>query len=305
MKWMTRNKGNEGSAARNPKAVLCMRILLLVAAQTTTAALAEPVPVIVQGAAVTGFNRLLDAPVMDLGHLGGFGFNTVAAFNPDGKSPIPLTIDSLENTLLSTMVDDAFLQAFFGDEPFNVDPVTVNVPLREVPTNTTPANGPYVMTKGTLDTEPYQKFLPGQAEPVYPITLGSWLQARGLATIQCSGDDEATVDLILGGLIPNRIYSVWGFFLSPDLTFPMKDFGPILPLGGVPNLFVSDKNGSGRFKRVLNFCPGNIKEDEVPLVNFFVVYHSDQMANGGMMSFPERSRFPGTSAHVQLQFAVH
>jgi len=271
----------------------------------STSVVAAQAPTLIQGKPATGFNRVLGMPLMELGRLGGFGFNTIAAFNPNGESPLPVTVDSPENTLLATTVDSAFLESFFGDEPFNVDPASINVPIRNVPTNTTPANDLHSVLKGALETTPYQPFKPGQAEPVYPVTLGRWLQARGLATIQCDGEDEATVDLIMGGLIPNRIYSVWGFFLPTGLALPMKDFGPIRPLGGVPNIFVSDKNGSGRFKRVLNFCPTNIEDDEAPLTTFFVAYHSDHMANGGVPTFPERSRFPGTSAHVQLQFSVN
>jgi len=302
MKWFKRDACKGTSPAARTGTGLIMAILFAAAHSSVAGQL--PSSNSIQGMAVTGFNRLLGRPVMQLGQLGGFGFDTVAAFNSGGDAPLPLTSDSADDTQLATLVDDAFLDAFYGDEPFRVDPASINVPLREVPTNTTPFNGPFMALKGAFDTAPYQLFAPGQTEPVDPVTLGRWLQARGLARIDCEDDDEATIDIIMGGLIPNRIYSVWGFFLDPDAAPPFKDFGPMLPLGGVPNLFVSDGNGSGRYKRVINFCPTDLDDGDVPMPTFFVVYHSDLMANGGVPEFPERSRFIGTGAHVQLQFIV-
>ena len=304
MKWTRRTRSGEETPVKRLVKALGKPTLLITAIAMATPAAAEQPPTLIEGVAVTGFNRMMGRPVMDLGPLGDFGFETVAAYNPDGDMPAPVTADSPDSTLLATMVDDAFLEAFFGDEGFRVDPKTVNVPLRKVPTSVTPFYEPFVTLKGALETEPYQLFGPGQTEPAAPITLGQWKRARGMVIIDCSDEEEPSIDLIMGGLIPNRIYTVWGVFLPPGLTVPMKDFGPILPLGGVPNVVVSDKNGSGRFKRTLNFCPTDLEDDEVPLASIFVVYHSDLMANGGVPTFPERSRFPGTSAHVQLQFAV-
>jgi len=306
MKWNDWTNNRKDSAVGRIFSALGKRTVLVTAIAMSTVAMADSnPPTLVEGVAVTGFNRWLGEPVMELGNLGTFGFDTVAVFNADGNVPEPLTGQTPDSALLATMVDETFLESFYGDEPFQVNPQTVNVPLRDVPTSTTPFYEPFFTLKGALDTRPYQLFVPGQTEPVAPITLGKWKQARGMAIIQCTADGEASVDLIMGGLIPNRIYTVWGFFLPSELTLPLKDFGPVLPLGGVPNVVVSDKNGSGRFNRILNFCPTDIEEEEVPLANIFVVYHSDLMANGGVPTFPERSRFPGTSAHVQLQFSLN
>lgn len=265
----------------------------------------KEVEIEIKGIAVTGFNRLLGEPVMEMGSFGRFGFRTVAAFNPNGGNSIPLTSDSAQSTLLATDVDPAFLIGFTGStQPYMVDPVSLNIPLRDVPVNINPTGVGFEKLGGLLETKPYTQFVSGQREPSGPITLGMWLKARGKANIKCSSEEHPTVELKMSGLIPNRIYTVWGFFLPKDTAFPMTDFGPIRPLGGVQNAFMTNHLGKGRFKRVLNFCPTRLTQGESPLGSIFAMFHSAQQINGGVPSFAGQGRFPGTVAHVHIQFPV-
>lgn len=259
----------------------------------------------IKGVAVTGFNRLLGEPIMEMGSFGRFGFATVAAHNPNGGNSMPLTVESAESTLLATDVDPEFLAAFTGPEqPYVVEHASLNLPLRDVPVNIDPSGINFVPIRGILETEPYNSFSPGQREPNWPITLGIWLKAKGKATIKCPNQEHPTVELKMSRLIPNRIYTVWGFFLPDDHAFPMVDLGPIRPLGGVQNAFMADHQGNGRYKRVLNFCPTQLAEGEIPLGTILVMFHSAQQINGGVPSFAGQSRFPGTVAHVHIQFPV-
>jgi hypothetical protein len=129
---------------------------------------------------------------------------------------------------------------------------------------------------------------PAQAEPgVGPITLGKWMDASGIAKISCRGD-RATVDLHLRDLLPHRMYTVWGTLGLPK-DGSAQTFFPI-PLGGTPNVFVSDKYGGGEYKRVINFCPFKPDSTLRPLLTINVQFHAPAQNFGAV---PEPGFIPG------------
>lgn len=255
---------------------------------------AAPLSGVIQGVAVTGLNRLMGQPLRDFGPpLGTFGFSTVAAYNPDGTAPLPLSLDAPPSTLLATVADPGIL-AVLGVDPGLVPASFLNIPLLEVPANVDPAGHERQALPPQLQAPP---LAPSQAEPAAPITLAAWLQATGQATILCPNDGPATVDLEARGLLPNRLYTVWAAFATPE--------GPVaVPLGGAPNAFVTDGEGRGRLARLLNFCPFETLPGGGRLLVLEVVFHSDNMLYAFEPTLPAAGLPPGVVVHDQLEFPV-
>ncbi len=257
----------------------------------------------INGIAVTGLNRLFDQPLTDLGPFGNFGFTTVAAYNVTGADPIPLTPESSSSTVLATFVDPELVAAL-GLPIDVVDPTLQNVPLREVGVNIAPTGTVFQPLPDALDNPPFIPFQPSQAVPSQAITLGDWFKAKGAVTLRCLEGESPVVRVVISDMIPRRVYTVWAFFLDKQAEPPLVNFGPIRPLGGVPNVIITDSTGRGSLEAVMNFCPLDVKEGEVPLGAIFVAFHSDQQVYGTMPSFTDKGRFPGAMAHVQLYFPI-
>ena len=174
----------------------------------------------------------------------------------------------------------------------DIDPTQLNVPLRNVKVNTD--------LKGIQRVEPNPietvgRLQPSQAAPATPITLSDWIQAQGTAVITCKQDD-AKVQLSLTGLLPNRIYSVWGLFGGDNIS--------PFPLGGVPNTVVTNGRGRASFIRELNFCPMDSVRGQRPLIAIDIVYHSDHQNYGMVPELDLAGLVTGTVTHTQLEFLV-
>ena len=253
----------------------------------------------------TGFNRYKGQPLFNLGGFGELGFETLGQLSPSNTMPVALNNKHGKETVLATYVDTAFTQNFMnGESGDNLEPSHLNLPLRESVANFLPTGNGYFTPPAVTDVNPEQIFQGAQSLPANTITLGDWEKAQGKLKFVCKPGKHPKVKLTLSGLIPRRIYTVWGFFETEDKTLPFNDFGPIRALGGVSNAVVADEFGRAEFKRLLNFCPMALKEGEVPLSTVFVYFHSDQAVYGAVMSHPGAGRYPGASGHVQLHFPV-
>jgi hypothetical protein len=238
--------------------------------------------------ALTGSFQIYGQPRWDLGapygSPGGPAGEHVAEYNPGGD-PIPLSADTPCDAVLATSIDPS--------SP-NYDPDLVNIPLHEVPV--------------TVDGAGNTAFLPPHDEagiteqsrslPNDPLTLGDWLGAKGRAKIRCQGDDSARIRMKFRGLVPNALYTLWAF-----MELPGGGIGP-LPLGGVPNAFVPDAKGRGRFARTLNFCP--MAEDS-PLFDIVLALHTDGSVFGAVpaMADAETAKPVGVVVHAQAGFPVN
>jgi len=241
----------------------------------------------------TGTNRLFGKPLWDLGSLGTQGATNVAAHNPNGREPIPLTSDMPGSTVLATYVDPGNL-AEMNLKPDVLDPSTINVPLRDVKVLADLAGRERVALKGILQMPNATD--PSQAEPAGPITLADWRKARGKATIRCA-DRSSEVLLELRGLIPNRLYTAWGIFRGP-VPIPVS-------LGGAPCSFVTNSRGSARFQRMLSFCPLHSTPGQPPFLFIEILYHSDQQVYGLVPALPMAGLHIGAVVHTQLEFPVN
>jgi hypothetical protein len=244
---------------------------------------------------VTGFNRYLGEPRFELAApVGTFGFTTVGAYNPNGDAPLSLTAESPKSTVLATYVDPAFLAAN-GLTPADVDPAKLNVPLRQVAANVSGNGLTRAPLKGVLDAAQVEV---SQAEPAEPITLGDWERGSGKIRITCHRG-EVWVDVRVRHLIPNRLYTTWAIFGGSSID--------VIPLGGAPNVIITDGNGDGRLRRQLNFCPLT-RTGQRPLVDVEILLHGDQQNYGGVPELPAagkaQSLYAGTVTFAHLDFPI-
>lgn len=241
---------------------------------------------------VTGFNRLKGNPLWNLGpDLGTFGFETTGAYQPDNHEAAPLNPDTPEDTLLATWVDPVFL-SLFDLTPDVVPSEHLNLPLRDVLVAVDPggiqlASLPSINDVGMLDYS--------RATSNGDITLKKWLRASGRASLRCN-KKSSKVNLALKGLIPNGLYTVTAVFMSAG--------GPVsVPLGGVPNVFVTNSHGNATYKRKLNFCPGD-QSNPGELLIIDVTWHSNHTLYGTQTNLPYAGSFAGVGNHIHLSFLV-
>jgi hypothetical protein len=244
---------------------------------------------------ITGANRLLGQPLYtyDFSVSSTFGFNTLDAYNPSGPLPTPLAPGSDLETILVTTFPN--LTAV----PPPVLP-NLNVPLRDVGTF---VNGLLGRAAVPFQLDPAAPIVgPTQAEPddPAPITLGDWMQGSGLAITRCgSGENHASI--FVRRLIPNRMYSVVGLWLSADGAFRPVSFG------GVPNVLITDRRGNGSLTRRLNFCPQDAATQDTEgfrLIGVAVLYHSAHVAWGAIPTPGAEGLVlpPGSMVHGHLWF---
>jgi hypothetical protein len=257
---------------------------------------------VIAGVAVTGQNDVVGHPFFDYGPpFGTFGFANIGAYNPNGPEPVRLEKDTPPETIVATMIDPNLL-ALTGVSPSLVDPSWVNVPLRDVPVQY--SFGLTMPFPGIFAADPSAK---AQAAPANPITLGQWMKAGGTARIVCESDHRATVELNLHDLIPNRMYSVWS-----TLGLSRSGVGPVfpsIPVGGVPNVLVSNSHGGAVYEREMQFCPLRPETTDRPMLIISVVLHSNHQNYGGINGPPLESvpggYWIGSVIHAHVQFPVN
>lgn len=258
---------------------------------------------VVRGVAVTGFNRLYGEPVSKLGSYGDFGYETIAVHNGAGAQPAPLLANTDDDALVATVVDSGFLVSHGLKSLSEIPADLINVPLRAVGMNGFLDGLTYATRPDELTHAPFQSFSPSQSTYEGDVTVEDWMSAKGHLKFVCRSNGTAKLKMKFRHLIPHRMYSVWGFF-DKEEAMPFANFGPIRPLAGLPNMVVSTDDGRGSFERELNFCPMKLKGDEVELSAVFLNYHSDVEMHGGVLSFTDYDRYPGTVTHTQLYFPL-
>ena len=248
----------------------------------------------IEGVAVTGFNRLLSAPVWDLGPgFGGIGFNFVFGYNPDGTTnEIPLTPDSSMDLIVASGFDPA--QLAVAPQP---DESTTNIPFKDVPVIVA-GDGARAPVRSSQVADPWEA---SKSFPSTDTTLEEWLKARGTLHIKCRSDGTAYLKVNAWGLVPNGVYTLWGVF-SRDFSGDgnIDGMGPSA-LGGVPNVAVASIIGRASIARELNFCP----TEEDNLKTIAMAFHSDGNAYGGVPELGGAGFPGGTITHDHLNWAVN
>lgn len=121
-----------------------------------------------------------------------------------------------------------------------------------------------------------------RGKPLAPLTLGSWLGARGSVSITPRDGGGASVSAMFSGLRPGGVYSLF------ENHFEQKPIG-FTPLDstGTTNSFTAGTDGSARIELVTPTMPTGANA-------VLLVYHSDHEAHGA-----SRGTI-GVDAHHQL-----
>lgn len=125
---------------------------------------------------------------------------------------------------------------------------------------------------------------------IVPITLSDWLRAQGKLMVSLSLDRrKALFEMEFSHLVPNSVYTVMSLRqhdLRPDT--PTRP-GPL----GIPNVFVTDTHGQGRFEALLS----DPFPDPNRIINVILLYMSTRMSYGGAIGLHGL----GADIHAQLK----
>lgn len=114
---------------------------------------------------------------------------------------------------------------------------------------------------------------------IEPITLGAWMQARGHLTVTLEDDARSALfEFRFERLVPDSLYTV--------MSLRQRDLDPEAPTRpgplGVPNVFVTDRNGNAQYwARLPNPFPDPAEPGANRVINVVVLYMSAQMSHGG------------------------
>ncbi len=125
------------------------------------------------------------------------------------------------------------------------------------------------------------------------LTLGTWLGASGSGRYVCEAG-EGHIDVTFEGLVPDGVYTLWHFFMTPTPTEPfIGTFDlPVGALDGSQSVFTADAYGNAVYKRTLASC---LQLTGSQLASGLAVnWHSDGKTYG-----PLPGDF-GLNAHIQL-----
>ncbi|MEO0425448.1 MAG: hypothetical protein AAF184_24150 [Pseudomonadota bacterium] len=248
---------------------------------------------VIDGIVETGLNRFLGEPIVDWGgELGTFGANFLGEYDPSSDLPLPLTAATPGYALLATNIDREFQEVMFGQPPETLDTSGENLPLREAFLQAGPSVFERAQVSGHADAQPYTL---SRSEPNTQISLDDWTAGEGRMRIRCRADGTASMRVRFEHLVPNGVYTLWHFYVG--------DAGPgVLPAGGVPNVFVPDAQGNGRFVRELSYCP---TAADSPTLAYLLAYHVDGAAYGGFPDAPLEHLYGGVVTVEQLIFPVN
>ncbi len=125
------------------------------------------------------------------------------------------------------------------------------------------------------------------------MTLGTWLGASGSGRYVCEGG-EGHINVTFSGLVPDGVYTMWHFFMTPTPTEPfIGTFDlPVGALDGSQSVFTADADGNAVFERTLASC---LQLTGSQLASGLALnWHSDGQTYG-----PLPGDF-GLNAHIQL-----
>ncbi|MDH2391186.1 hypothetical protein QCN29_20805 [Streptomyces sp. HNM0663] len=132
-----------------------------------------------------------------------------------------------------------------------------------------------------------------------PVTFGAWMRASGMLRAGVTSDGHCgTFDFEFAGLVPNSVYTIMSLRAHDlDPAGPTRP-GPL----GVPNVFVTDADGGGRYHTAL---PNPFPDPELPgsnrIINVIVLWMSYQRSYGGAIG--EFGLGGDVHAHLKLRGA--
>jgi hypothetical protein len=128
-----------------------------------------------------------------------------------------------------------------------------------------------------------------------PITLGTWVKAQGILSVELSDDaTEAIFNIKCTGLIPNGLYTIMSLRENDfNVTEPTRP-GPL----GIPNVMVTDPFGNGQYHAVMpNPFPDPNSVGSNRIINVILLWMAYQRNYGGAMALFGL----GGDVHAQLK----
>lgn len=213
-------------------------------------------------------------------------------------SPIPAFGDRAPYAIIEEFGDD--LTPHIADKVLHTLPLPLpcsNYPMLFAPDQHPQAN------EERHPSYPFHKTPIPDARPEHgrhldrPVRLKDWMSAKGRLNVSLMQEGRsAKFDFDFEGLLPNSLYTIMTLRehdLNPD--GPTRP-GPL----GIPNVFVTDRNGAGRFNaRLPNPFPDRDSPGANRVVNVVVLWMSYQLSHGGAIG---RYGLGGDiHAHLKLQ----
>lgn len=159
-----------------------------------------------------------------------------------GGSDVSGTITAQTDRNLPVATTRSFIDFFNpGGE---VDPNTINIPLGKIGSN--------YFGFTSLDDRVVPETFPvgGSGPSVYRVkgavenpTVGDWENISGKLTVIKKGKGGTKVIVTIRNGFPNAIYTLWDVGARNPLSF--NEQGYAVPLGGLPNVMVTNRNGCG------------------------------------------------------------
>ncbi|MGW2474464.1 hypothetical protein [Streptomyces sp. NPDC001665] len=132
-----------------------------------------------------------------------------------------------------------------------------------------------------------------------PVTFGAWMRAGGTLEVAVTADGHCgTFDFAFSSLVPDSVYTVMSLRAHDlDPAGPTRP-GPL----GVPNVFVTDADGNGRYHATM---PNPFPDPGLPeanrIINVVVLWMSYQRSYGGAIG--EFGLGGDIHAHLKLRGA--
>lgn len=168
------------------------------------------------------------------------------------------------------------LTDFFG---FAVDPLLFNKTLDQIGSNFFGSTGP----ADRMLIDKYE----GASVGVYAAkgvnskpTVGEWNAIKGRLEYSCHEDGSATVEIGIRNAFPKSLYTMWDVGAFKPQT--SQETGYAVPLGGIPNVILTDENGCGRAKVEVPYCPSRSCEVGSDSCSSYIslLYHWDDQVYG-------------------------
>lgn len=163
-----------------------------------------------------------------------------------------------------------------------VNPSTLNVPLDRIGSNffgyTAPDDRVVPTAFPSLGTAPS---IYHQKGAVLRPTVGDWEKISGLVTVQRTKNGLGSrVTLTIRNAFPKAVYTVWDVGVRNPLS--ATEDGYVVPLGGLPNIILTDENGCGTRSVELSYdllreCKAGVDSCTAYVAGF---YHWDNQGQG-------------------------
>jgi len=211
-----------------------------------------------QGYVVHGINTYNGKPVVDYSSVSPLVpyLNTSPPVNEIGVYQDGLDYSGTIFSYTDRNIPVATTRSFsdFFNPNGNIDPSTLNIPLGEVGSNFL---GPGFTSLDKRVTP--ISFSDSGSEPsvfrkkgfVINPTVRDWEKVSGKLSIRKGKNGLFTVKITLRDAFPNAIYTIWDLGTLNPLT--TEESGYAVPLGGLPNIVVTDKRGCGFAKFKLKY----------------------------------------------------